>query len=382
MTIEAKQQMKPIAPTYPRGLMTHRYTWLVAPLLFCACSRSSPSPPERIGVAAAPLQVCITSRDGVLGDQRDSTIDQDEPTTNFGGSIELETEVGTPAKAALLWIDVSWVPVGATIDSATLTLVPVSKTGTGMLEAYPMTASWGETTATWTSKNAAIGSLVDDVTVPSTTLDPVELDLTSLVDDWVSGAAANYGIQLRQDANATVWRSTEAALVYQRPSLRVCYTSPSTCFNLVKDGSETGINCGGPCAPCTCRNNVQNGIESGVDCGGSCLDGCPSCSDGVQNQEETGVDCGGPCGVCPACTHSECTYGAPLATTCSTCTADVCDENPFCCKFRWSNACIDLAASLCGTPTCAASCGNGFCDPEEECVCSADCGPCKPADSE
>ncbi|UCE93700.1 MAG: hypothetical protein JSV73_13030 [Flavobacteriaceae bacterium] len=44
----------------------------------------------------------------------------------------------------------------------------------------------------------------------------------------------------------------------------------STCFNGIQDGTETGIDCGGPdCAPCpTCDDGIQNGGETGVDCGG------------------------------------------------------------------------------------------------------------------
>ena len=48
----------------------------------------------------------------------------------------------------------------------------------------------------------------------------------------------------------------------------------------------------------TCTDGIQNGTETGVDCGGPC-DPCPSCTDGIQNGEETGIDCGGPdCDPC------------------------------------------------------------------------------------
>lgn len=48
----------------------------------------------------------------------------------------------------------------------------------------------------------------------------------------------------------------------------------------------------------TCTDGIQNGTEAGVDCGGPCA-ACPSCTDGVQNGEETGIDCGGPdCDPC------------------------------------------------------------------------------------
>lgn len=70
--------------------------------------------------------------------------------------------------------------------------------------------------------------------------------------------------------------------------------------NGVKDGMETGVDCGGPCAPCWvgqgCKSN-DHCIE-GVCFGGVCK--VPSCMDGVVNDSETGVDCGSPnCGPCP-----------------------------------------------------------------------------------
>ncbi|MRG95830.1 MopE-related protein [Polyangium spumosum] len=125
---------------------------------------------------------------------------------------------------------------------------------------------------------------------------------------------------------------------------------PATCTDMVKNGSETDINCGGPtcgkcadnkvcsvpsdcmsgvcsgnvCLPPTCNDNVQNDDETDVDCGGSCPTDCvnglacagngdctsdacdrglcvpASCTDGTQNGTETGEDCGGAdCQLCP-----------------------------------------------------------------------------------
>jgi|GEM_PF-2937145 len=47
----------------------------------------------------------------------------------------------------------------------------------------------------------------------------------------------------------------------------------------------------------TCADGIMNQSETGIDCGGPCA-ACPSCSDGIQNQGETGIDCGGPCSAC------------------------------------------------------------------------------------
>lgn len=45
--------------------------------------------------------------------------------------------------------------------------------------------------------------------------------------------------------------------------------SGASCFNGLKDGDETGVDCGGSCAPCaTCDDGIKNGSETGVDCGG------------------------------------------------------------------------------------------------------------------
>ncbi len=126
----------------------------------------------------------------------------------------------------------------------------------------------------------------------------------------------------------------------------------NTCYNGVKDGNETDVDCGGDCGPCSeensgclvnsdclssycvdgkcmeasCTDGVQNGHESDVDCGDTCSpcllgkkcfydSDCasgycdptglctePSCYDGVRNGDETGIDCGGSCP--DACTTS------------------------------------------------------------------------------
>ena len=56
--------------------------------------------------------------------------------------------------------------------------------------------------------------------------------------------------------------------------------SGPSCNDMVKNGTETGIDCGGPCAACpTCSNGIKDSFAS-------------------QNWYETNVDCGGPCPAC------------------------------------------------------------------------------------
>jgi hypothetical protein len=49
----------------------------------------------------------------------------------------------------------------------------------------------------------------------------------------------------------------------------------ASCFNGLKDGDETGVDCGGSCAPCaTCDDGIKNGDEEGIDCGGAACAPC------------------------------------------------------------------------------------------------------------
>lgn len=71
------------------------------------------------------------------------------------------------------------------------------------------------------------------------------------------------------------------------------------CFDSVKNGTETDIDCGGTCPKCnvgqTCA--VPTDCASSVCTGGVCAQA--SCMDNVKNGAETDVDCGGP--LCPSC---------------------------------------------------------------------------------
>ena len=70
------------------------------------------------------------------------------------------------------------------------------------------------------------------------------------------------------------------------------------CDDLVANGQETDVDCGGDCLPCA------DGLGCGAarDCiSGVCTDAlcqAPACDDGIQNGDEIGVDCGSECASC------------------------------------------------------------------------------------
>jgi photosystem II stability/assembly factor-like uncharacterized protein len=87
-------------------------------------------------------------------------------------------------------------------------------------------------------------------------------------------------------------------------SQSVCIAA--SCSDGIQDGDETGVDCGGSCAPCnqapvgqSCHasSECQTGLCSANVCRAA------SCADGVKNGNETGVDCGG--GTCPACPRGQ-----------------------------------------------------------------------------
>jgi hypothetical protein len=120
-----------------------------------------------------------------------------------------------------------------------------------------------------------------------------------------------------------------------------------SCGDSVKNGTETGTDCGGSCPACADGGPCKLGDDctSKVCVGGVCL--APSCTDIVQNGKETGTDCGG--GACPSCASGV------------TCGVDA-----------------DCLSGFCKAGTCqTASCSDVKKDGDETGIdCGGSCGPC------
>jgi hypothetical protein len=127
----------------------------------------------------------------------------------------------------------------------------------------------------------------------------------------------------------------------------------ATCGDGIRNGGETGVDCGGPT---TCRRCLPGeGCTSAMDCENAncdlgmmrCAVTTASCGDGILNGSETDVDCGGACPACPDGAH---------------CRLDA-----------------DCASGLCGAGICAtaASCTDGVQNGNETDVdCGGSCPPC------
>jgi hypothetical protein len=148
-----------------------------------------------------------------------------------GSKIVQPQSVGDMGTPSLDRIDI---PAGATLLSATMRIYitdPTAQTVT----IHRITQPWDEMTVTWNSFAGSYDPTVINSFVPS----PYgwhSIDVTGLVQSWLDGTYADYGLVFRKDLS-------EFALCYSsdytddptlRPKLDVCYTLPSgiACFTI------------------------------------------------------------------------------------------------------------------------------------------------------
>src|SRR5262245_12388536 len=136
---------------------------------------------------------------------------------------------------------------------------------------------------------------------------------------------------------------------------------PASCKNQTKDGTETGLDCGGPVCP-SCPDG--EGCEDPTDCiNGVCSNNvcaAPRCDDTVQNGAESDTDCGGD--KCPKCPSGK-KCNATSDCLDQVCTNDVCQ----------AATCVDSTLNAgetdvdCGGNSC------GDCDDGKLCLGGGDC---------
>ncbi|CAF0934760.1 unnamed protein product, partial [Adineta ricciae] len=177
---------------------------------------------------------------------------------------------------------------------------------------------------------------------------------------------------------------------------------PAHCNNKIMDFSETGIDCGGPCA-----NGKKCNDEAKCNmCGGCVSDVCESnvclpaqCKNLVMDSGETGIDCGGVCAAGRKCRNyagcakdSDCASSYCASNVCipSTCNNGVIDSNETgtdcggvcvpakkCMTYTGCKENIDCSSGLCSSDTCIPTeCNNDILDSGETGIdCGGNCAP-------
>jgi hypothetical protein len=144
---------------------------------------------------------------------------------------------------------------------------------------------------------------------------------------------------------------------------------PSHCASGTRDSDESDVDCGGAdCARCAEGDACRAGTDCAtLSCGAPCfLPLCqltrvclqPTCTDAVKNGQETGPDCGGPtCGKCPGgeackvnadCASNVCTGGTCEAPNCVVSQCPACTLQVKCCTAQDTCGCAPARGGTCG----------------------------------
>ena len=170
--------------------------------------------------------VCVTIVRGGAGGVADALLSGDAPGWATGTEQNLWTgeSEGDHENRAIYRFDLSPVPAGAVVTSATfeiwLSYNPVSAT----ISAHRILLPWSEATVS-ANTFAAAGS-IDPAIVGSLQAAGSgykAMDVKSVVSGWVSGATPNHGLVLTEPLTAEHHTFSSESSVGLRPKLQVCY---------------------------------------------------------------------------------------------------------------------------------------------------------------
>ena len=173
----------------------------------------------------------------------DTYLNAARPNDFKGGDSKLLTlpQMGKQVHS-LVQFDLSYLPAGVRIDSAELVLTSRRSRTNHSVEVRRMLSGWATTDPTWNSPNsgsaqwagggfgsADYGSVVYGTLNPVGGDQPVAVNVTELVNDWVNSGVANQGFALvatGSDTGAAEWYSGNDGTATRRPQLIVHWTLP------------------------------------------------------------------------------------------------------------------------------------------------------------
>ena len=203
----------------PRLVITYRAAGEVTPTPTSTATSSAATPTQ----TASPGSDCATIQRGTNGSVADAYVWASSP--DYTGNWEnLYTGIaGDGRKRSLLRFDLSGIPSGAMVDSATLSIYLYSGDAGHTVNVHRITSAWSESGVTWNSLgNAYVASPVCSFGTASGWR---TADVTALVRGWLSGTYDNYGLLLDDPASSgsATYYASEYGTISERPKLEICY---------------------------------------------------------------------------------------------------------------------------------------------------------------
>ncbi len=197
-----------------------------------------------VTVASNTAPISISFQDGLFPaisyqGTRDTKLNSKSKSTNYGTATTLDFD-GSPDVSDLLYWDVSAIPAGSMIESATIQL-NVTNTSSQPYELYVMQRAWDELSATWNQASsgnswATAGALgaadrgstaVGTITASTLGLRQIALNVSGIaaVQAWIDSPSSNRGLIIQDYGNSSGVdiSSSEASAAALRPKLVVTY---------------------------------------------------------------------------------------------------------------------------------------------------------------
>jgi hypothetical protein len=186
------------------------------------------------GIALA--SVAVSAQATTLTPNQDSYVRQDAATTNYGTSTSLnaQSQNSSRNRRAFVQFDLSSVPTGSAITSASLRLYMNSApSASRTYQVYRVTGGWTEAAITWNAQPTVAGAATASVASGTTGSVWLEWNVTADLQAFVSGTA-NYGwrvMDAAESGSSTAYLgqfySREYGTAGYRPQLVVNYVPPT-----------------------------------------------------------------------------------------------------------------------------------------------------------
>ena len=337
-------------PASPRARLLLGLASLIVPSSLLAGCDNEPVEPVGFDITLRPAELegaCVSlpaSNDAMISNPPKHQNYGNHPLLRVGGKDE-----------SLLSFDLSSIPEGSTVDSATLRLYVNGSAGDGPVNIHAATAAWSEGTVTYQSFNQQYAGAISGAIQPQSANALKSADVSGLVTSWLTGAQQNFGMLL-EDAGKkkTIFVSSDGAAAYA-PSLEVCYTVPPTDYCEEDPCQNAGICVNGDdgytceCAPgytgTDCEIEIDE-CEANPCVNGDCTDGVDSytCSclpgyEGTNCETNTNECAPNPCENGGICTDGIDSYscqcdagyaGTDCETNIDECAGDPCQNGGVC----------------------------------------------------